>query len=456
MMTLLAHVVRLLVSFLFMNTAQRFLPVKGKWIWQLLFFLSCWLGANTVILIGDPWNIILILPVFLVGFFLCCEGTIAAKLTMGLIFFAISISLSAVIDTGIHLVGYYLGDVGNPVMLRLILPQLEVMGFSTIEAVPQEDFAALSIFALNRLGVQAWLRLISWAIIWLFFRKLKLTEAAELSPQIWRLVDVLALFPTVTVFAMVALQTFGMVLDTNASFLPTITILPFAFLSSLGLLYAVSVLVRHEKLEKQQALWQIRAGYYSLLEQTQLQVRYLRHDMANHLHTMDVLDNDGMRAYLRELLASPAMTGNLRVCDNDIVNAVITSKTLRLEEEGIQTKIEVDIPKELAVADIDLCALFANALDNAIEACGKLPADQRFIRMSTVADKGLLMLRVENAAAAAPITKDGQIVTSKKNQAAHGFGLASIRDIVEKYDGTMETEYRDGIFLLSCTMMTAV
>ncbi|MGM0216038.1 GHKL domain-containing protein [Enterococcus sp. AZ109] len=456
MMTLVGHAVRLLLSFLFMNTVQRFLPVKGKWFWQLLFFLSCWLGANTVILIGDPWNIILILPVFLVGFFLCCEGTIAAKLTMGLIFFAISISLSAVIDTGIHLIGYYLGDVGNPVMLRLVLPQLEEMGFSTIEAVPLGDFAALSIFSLNRLGVQVWLRLIAWAVIWLFFRKLKLTEAAELSPQIWRLVDVLALFPTVTVFAMVALQTFGMVLDANASFLPTMTILPFAFLSSLGLLYAVSVLVRHEKLEKQQALWQIRAGYYSLLEQTQQQVRYLRHDMANHLHTMDVLDNDGMRAYLRELLASPVMTGNLRVCDNDIVNAIITSKTIRLEEEGIQTEIEVDIPKKLAMADIDLCALFANALDNAIEACGKLPIDQRFIRMSTVADKGLLMLRLENPAAKAPITKDGQIVTSKKNQAAHGFGLASIRDVVEKYDGTMETDYREGIFLLTCTMMTPV
>ena len=431
-----------------LGISRRFLQVRGGKAAPVLLFLLLAAVVNLPIHVGDPFNILLVLPVMLPGFALLCGGSILSRISVGLIIFAMIMSASALITVTMNYLSHILAAAESTWLLERIDPQA-VFGVPEIDLAEfdYETTVFLNQHALRAVVAPTLLRMVFWGLVWLVVRGTAKGGPVDLSPRLWRLVDVLALMPVVTVVSLVTLQP----IETHDMRL-ALAILPCAVVCSLGLLYAVAVLARHEALKQQQMLWQVRSQYYENLEQSKTQVSRLRHDMANHLHTMDVLDYAGMRSYLRELLASPAMTGNLRVCDNDIVNAVITSKTASLEEGGIKTEIRADIRGELAVSDIDLCALFANALDNAIEACAKLPRERRFIRLRAASDKGLLMLRLENAAADAPRQEGGRIVTSKRDRASHGFGLASIRDIIEKYDGTMEAEYADGIFVLVCTM----
>lgn len=84
-----------------------------------------------------------------------------------------------------------------------------------------------------------------------------------------------------------------------------LVILAFSVFAAIGLLIAVVVIARYERLETEKILWQSREQHYRSLEQTQFQIRRLRHDMANHLTTMAGLDDGGMRSYLESLITSP-------------------------------------------------------------------------------------------------------------------------------------------------------
>ena len=89
-----------------------------------------------------------------------------------------------------------------------------------------------------------------------------------------------------------------------------------------------------------------------------------------------------------------------------------------MEREGVAADFAVSLPRDLPVADMDLCALLGNALDNAIE--GSRGAGERRITIRCKADKGLFMLRVENTLGGA-VQPD--LATTKTDKAAHGFGI---------------------------------
>ena len=84
---------------------------------------------------------------------------------------------------------------------------------------------------------------------------------------------------------------------------------------------------------------------------------------------------------------------------------------------------------------IDLCTIFGNALDNAIEAAALVEdAERRMVHMSVSRKKNFLMITLRN--------------TTKADAFSHGYGIKSIRQAVSKYGGTAEFGIRDGFFTL--------
>ena len=138
----------------------------------------------------------------------------------------------------------------------------------------------------------------------------------------------------------------------------------------------------------------------------QIRVRRLRHDLRNHLTAVRGLleqgDEQGAIRYLDQMTNSPALRGTRRLCENEAANAVLTAKAEAMEREGVAADFAVSLPRDLPVADMDLCALLGNALDNALDNAleGTRDAGERRITVRCKADKGLFMLRVENTLAA--------------------------------------------------------
>ena len=128
---------------------------------------------------------------------------------------------------------------------------------------------------------------------------------------------------------------------------------------------------------------------------------------------------------------------------NPIVDAIFNEKYQRAREEGIDIRFQVNDLSQISIPTDDLVVLLSNLLDNAIEACLRLPED-RAIACSLVHEEELL-LSIRNTSPAVQI-ENGRIETSKEPKAEHGFGLAAVRDILMRLDGEYVMDYSEPWF----------
>ena len=99
---------------------------------------------------------------------------------------------------------------------------------------------------------------------------------------------------------------------------------------------------------------------------------------------------------------------------------------------------------------MDLCTIFGNILDNAIECeLGIADKSRRLIHLTVYGKRGFLVIRCGNYCPQPPTFRDGLPVTTKADRNYHGFGMRSIRMIVHKYEGELTVYVADGIFHLN-------
>lgn len=187
--------------------------------------------------------------------------------------------------------------------------------------------------------------------------------------------------------------------------------------------------------------FQTQAALRSLEQATQAQKNYIaeaqrryeqtkafRHDIANHLSVLDGLLNskklDESKAYLQKLkmastsLSFPYQTGN------PVVDILLSEK-LGLAKE-ITAEVTLLLPRPCGIDDFDLCVIFANALDNAINACQSAKGT-KLIRIHGERQGDFYMLAFENTCSDEPLPPAGT-------------GLSNIKSVAEKYHGATLTE----------------
>lgn len=393
---------------------HRFLRVRrARWA-RAGVLTACTVAVFNVVYVADAFNILFVLPFFAAALWWGTEGSRSARFAMILILYPMAMAFNAVLDN----VPLWFDT--EPGWYHLFVYLLRA-GF----------WGALALLA-HRAGGE--------------------NGAPLLSRRLWLLLDLLALTPAAAVFVLVVYPSYGRMSDQTVQMFQTeaLFVLPAVAVSSAGLLYAVTVLSRHEALRRQEELWNLRSLYYQNLEQEQLQVRKLRHDMANHLAVLSGLleTPEKARAYLETLTDRPGFTAGRCFCGNQVVNTVLAGKLARMEERGIEAEIAVELPERLPLSDPDLCALFANALDNAIEACEKTEACGR-IEVQARAARGLFMARVSNSTGGGgPATLE----TTKRDKASHGYGLSIIREITERAGGSCGIVQRPGVFEVVVTV----
>ncbi len=91
-------------------------------------------------------------------------------------------------------------------------------------------------------------------------------------------------------------------------------------------------------------------------------------------------------------------------------------------------------------------------MDNALEAAKTAPDKARFLNLTIRRINAMLIIKVENGYANAPKQKNGNLITSKADKAAHGWGLQSIQTAADRYDGAITTDYENGVFRSEVTL----
>lgn len=140
-----------------------------------------------------------------------------------------------------------------------------------------------------------------------------------------------------------------------------------------------------------------------------------------------------------------------RCCQHPVVDALLCAKAAWCEKEGISIDIDATVPENLSTPDVELCALFANALDNAVHACLEMPEDGRWVRVEAYPAHGYFLLEVENSCAVLDGVKTGKKGPrlAKGGFSRHGHGLSIMRGIVERHDGELVCKHEGAVFLLS-------
>jgi hypothetical protein len=155
-------------------------------------------------------------------------------------------------------------------------------------------------------------------------------------------------------------------------------------------------------------------------------------------------DSEKREEYLRELEEGLQGYGAQIKTGNSALDTILTGKNLCCVQRKIQFLSSVDGTVLSFLNLMDLCALFGNAIDNAIECEEKLPdVEKRMIRVSAGVQNQFLVIRVENYWEEPLQTGDDLPATTKKNTDFHGYGLKSIRSTAEKYGGYMTLRQED-------------
>lgn len=121
------------------------------------------------------------------------------------------------------------------------------------------------------------------------------------------------------------------------------------------------------------------------------------------------------------------------------------------KEHSIVVDSEFSIPNQIHFENVDIAVLIGNILDNAIEGCLTIPVD-RYINLNVHYSSGTLYIKVENNFDGI-IQRQGDFIKSRKDDSFdHGFGLLSIQNIVEKYDGNLHIEHEYSVFRIGAML----
>ena len=169
------------------------------------------------------------------------------------------------------------------------------------------------------------------------------------------------------------------------------------------------------------------------------------HDIRKQLYTL------GSRVpteELDELKKAVDIYGSTVKTGNETLDVLLAERSIVCKGRGIQLDYIADGAKLDFLKPGEVYSLFGNALDNAIEAVTPLEPDRRYIGLQVRAERGMLLIRMENCAAEPLHFVDGLPQTTKGDARWHGFGVKSIRRIVQQHGGTLTMQAQDGMFRL--------
>ncbi len=207
---------------------------------------------------------------------------------------------------------------------------------------------------------------------------------------------------------------------------------------------------QYELLEQQMAL---QKESIRRMEEAYTHMRELRHDLNNHLLCMNTLIEQGeyeaLKQYLKAMTATVEERSYVAISGNSAVDAILNEKLIAAQKQQINTSFDVCDLHSTKVQPMDLCIALSNALDNAIEACEKIPDPTgRYLRLRIQQEENFLVLSVANPVVAPPRKFGSLYRTEKADRERHGFGLRSIRTTLKKYHGELITRCEDQVFTI--------
>ena len=416
----LCNILYFVQGFLFYRILCCFAQKRDGKLWSALTFISCAAITNMIIFPNDFFNITLDLIWFIALMLLAFHGSILQKMAAVAVLYPLAVSQNFFILDMLGTLGESLG-----------WPTAVDITFTIADPL---------------------LHLLIWYIIYKVF-EVRLSQIRKLfDDKIWMLLGIICLASLVSI-------------TTCIYFAPvkSYTMWPAAFAcfaTNLGCIALAEYFITSIRQNLERKNLMLQKSYYEELELNQNEIRRFRHDMNNHLSVIESLVRSGNQEeaehYFKEMETQLAARSRV-FCKNSIVNAVLNAKYNQAQEHQIDCFFHIDLEKLTGIDAISLCCLFSNTLDNAIEASVKIPdpKERHLSVKARITENGYFTYEIMNAKKNAVLEQKGILKSDKDETEHHGFGLSNVKEMVEKYNGTLDISYTEDTFTVTVLIRNA-
>lgn len=207
-----------------------------------------------------------------------------------------------------------------------------------------------------------------------------------------------------------------------------------------------------ERLRDVEAIWEKRRAQYEMSRENIDMINRKCHDLKHQIAALaDMRTDSGRRdSFIREIQDMVDVYDSSVDTGSEALDTILMEKGLYCHLHHIRWNCIAQKDVLDFMDAIDLYTMMGNALDNAAEGTEKIKDESdRNISVQIWRQGGFAVMQVENSYAGDLEFREGLPVTTKGDKTDHGYGLRSIRDIAEKYRGTMTVKAEDGFFILS-------
>ena len=178
-----------------------------------------------------------------------------------------------------------------------------------------------------------------------------------------------------------------------------------------------------------------------------------RHDIRHYLLALQGYITAGKyedaRQHLKTYLDETTPARMILYCENTILNSIMNYYMGLAEKHDISMKLSIVIPKDIPFPETDLCIIFGNLLENAMEACLRQEDPDRYIHIKAVmASSQILTIVAENSYNGVIYKRNDHFLSTKRN-GREGIGISSITRLTEKHNGVIRFDYDDRKFTAS-------
>lgn len=180
--------------------------------------------------------------------------------------------------------------------------------------------------------------------------------------------------------------------------------------------------------------------------------RKLTHDFQAHLDALAGLlaqkspDTDAAQKYIDSLRAQQTSRILLVDTHHSALDALLNQKVFVARDQKTDIQFAVNDLSAVKINMADLTVLISNTLDNAIEACARLPESDRQIFVKVLLEDDVLFYAVRNRSLPVDVQPGRLPSTTKADPSFHGYGLQNVESTLKKYHSLYAMGYADGWF----------
>lgn len=214
--------------------------------------------------------------------------------------------------------------------------------------------------------------------------------------------------------------------------------------------------IAQEKGKWAEQMLSLQVAQYEALKQNIEQTKEQRHDLRHQLAVIRSYSESGnnskLTGYLDTLIAAIPDQHGVSYCENPAVNAIVSHYAALAEKSGIELTIKLIVPEHTeSISNTNLCVIFGNLLENAIEACERMTEGKRFIRLYSRLQHKTLTIAVDNSFDGTVRKQGERLLSSKRTD--FGIGTASVTAVAEKHGGGASFEVDGSVFKVSAYVL---